>query len=84
MSTQAGAGAGEVSRRVAEQLGFRLIDEDIVARAAVEGGVEHEIVADVERRRPALMKLVEGLGSAGMGAGYVVAAPGPSERTSCA
>ena len=79
MSTQAGAGAGEVSRRVAEQLGFRLIDEDIVARAAVEGGVEHEIVADVERRRPALMKLVEGLGSAGMGAGYVVAAPGPGQ-----
>jgi cytidylate kinase len=79
MSTQAGAAAGEVSRRVAEQLGFRLIDEDIVTRAAVEGGVEKEIVADVERRRPALMKLVESFGSAGMGSGYVLAAPAPGQ-----
>jgi cytidylate kinase len=58
---------------VASSLGFRLIDEDIVTRAAVEAGVDKEIVADIERRKSVLVRLVEGLGPAGMGAGYVVA-----------
>src|ERR1700739_1194285 len=35
-----GARAEEVAQRVADSLGFRLIDEDIVARAAVEAGRE--------------------------------------------
>jgi cytidylate kinase len=55
---------------VASSLGFRLIDEDIVTRAAVEAGVDKGVVADIERRKSALVRLVEGLGSAGSGAGY--------------
>jgi hypothetical protein len=55
---------------VARRLGFRLIDEDILTRAAVEAGVDHEVVADVERRKSALVRLIEGFGSAGMAAGY--------------
>jgi cytidylate kinase-like protein len=41
----------EVARGVAERLGFALVDEEIILRAAAEGGVESDAVADVERRR---------------------------------
>jgi dephospho-CoA kinase len=67
-----GAGGQEAARLVAGALGFRVIDEDIVTRAAVEAGVDEQVVADVERRKSALVRLVEGMGSAGMGAGYIV------------
>jgi hypothetical protein len=66
-----GAGAQEVALHVAESLNFRLIDEDIATRAALAAGVEREVVADVERGRSALVRLIEGFGAAGMGAGYL-------------
>ncbi len=72
ISSQDGAEAQEAARLVAERLGFRLIDEDIVTRAAVEAGVEQDVVADVERRKSRVLRLVEGLGAAGFGAGYGV------------
>jgi hypothetical protein len=71
ISRQEGAAAPEIALAAAEQLGFRLIDEDIVARAAVEAGVECEVIADLERGRSALVRLIEGFGTAGMGAGYL-------------
>jgi hypothetical protein len=61
---------------VADRLGFRLIDEDIVTRAALEAGVEREVIADVEQGRTTLVRLIEGFAAAGMGAGYVPATPG--------
>ncbi len=70
ISSQDGAGAHEAAPLVASTLGFRLIDEDIVTRAAVEAGVDKEVVADVERRKSLLMRVVEGLGTSGMGAGF--------------
>ncbi len=73
ISSQDGAGAQEAARLAASSLGFRLIDEDIVTRAAVEAGVDKQTVADVERRKSAVTRLVEGLGPAGLGAGYAVA-----------
>lgn len=66
ISSQDGAGAPEAALLVASGLGFRLIDEEIIARAAVEAGVDHGVIADVERRKSRLVKLVEGLGSAGL------------------
>jgi len=60
---------------VAKALGYRLIDEEIVTRAAVEAGVEKEVVADVEKRKSALVRLIEGLGPTGMGMGYMTAPP---------
>ena len=71
ISRQDGARAQEVAQLVANQLGFRLIDEDILARAAVEAGVEQEVVADVERRKSRVVRLLEGLGSSGTAMGYV-------------
>jgi cytidylate kinase len=78
ISSEDGAGAQEAAPQVASRLGFRLIDEDIVTRAAVEAGVDKDVVADVERRKSRLVRLVEGFGTAGigtgLGAGYAVPA----------
>ena len=75
ISRQEGARAPQTALAAAEQLGFRLIDEDIVARAAVEAGVECEVIADLERGRSALVRLIEEFGAAGMGAGYLAPIP---------
>jgi cytidylate kinase len=75
ISSQDGTGTEQAAQLVASRLGFRLIDEDIVAQAAVEAGVDREVVTDVERRKSALVRVLEGLGSAGMGAGYVMTPP---------
>jgi cytidylate kinase len=77
ISSHDGAAAAETAELVAESLGFRLINEDIVTRAALEAGVDTETVADVERRKSALVRLIEGLGSSGMGAAYVMSPPAP-------
>ena len=74
VSSQDGAQAGAAARLVAEGLDFRLIDEDIVARAAVEAGVDTEIVADVERRKSLISRLLEGFA-----AGAAATAPVPPE-----
>lgn len=58
---------------MARLLGFRLIDQDIVTRAAVEAGVDKDVIADVEQRKSVLVRLIEGLGPAGMAAGYGIA-----------
>ena len=71
ISRQEGAGGPEIALAAAQQLGFRLIDEDIVTQAAVEAGVECEVIADLERGRSALVRLIEEFGGAGMGAGYL-------------
>ncbi len=47
---------------VAGRLGFRLIDEHIIARAAREAGLDPHVVADVELRKSFLKRLLEGLG----------------------
>lgn len=71
ISRHDGASAHEVAACVADSLQLRVIDEDIVTRAALEAGVDRDVVADVERGRTALVRLIEGFGTAGMGMGYV-------------
>ena len=46
-----GAQMREVAQGVADGLGFALVDEEIVVRAASQAGVAPEVVADVEKRR---------------------------------
>ena len=70
ISSEDGAGAAEAAALVAQALGFRLINEEIVTRAAVEAGVEQEVVADVERRKSLVLRVLEGLGPASMTMGY--------------
>lgn len=72
ISSQDGTGAQEAAQLVASSLGFRLIDEEIVTSAAVAAGVDEVVVADVERRKSRVMRLVEGLGTSGLSAAYAI------------
>jgi cytidylate kinase len=63
ISGATGAGANEIAEIVATRLGYRLIDEEIVARAAHDAGLEHEVVADVEQRKSFVARLMRDLGS---------------------
>jgi cytidylate kinase len=75
ISREQGAGAEETADRVANSLGYRLIDEEIVTRAALEAGVGRDVVEDVERRRRVVSKVIQTLGAAGIGgAGYTIPA----------
>jgi cytidylate kinase len=67
-----GAEADEVARIVAEELGFRLVDEALVAQAATAAGVGVDVVADVESRTSFLKRLLEELGSTGGAASLAV------------
>jgi len=58
-----GARMREVARGVAEALGFVLVDEEIVMRAAAEAGVEPRVVADVEKRRSFMERALDALAS---------------------
>jgi cytidylate kinase len=70
VSSEDGAGAADAARLAAEALGLRVIDEDIVTHAAVEAGVDRDVVADVEQRRSKLVRVLEGLGPASSGMGW--------------
>jgi cytidylate kinase len=76
ISAAPGAGAENVVPLVAERLGFRVVDEGIVARAAREAGVEHQVVADVEARKSFISRLVRDIGGtaafAAAGTGFPV------------
>lgn len=65
ISHQTGAGGSEVGRLVAEQLGFRYVDEELVIQAASEGGVEAAAIADEERRKSLIANLLESFGRGG-------------------
>jgi Cytidylate kinase-like family len=61
ISRAIGAGGGDVGRIVSERLGFRYVDEEIVAQAAAKGEVDPEVVADAEQRRSLARRMLEDL-----------------------
>ena len=61
--TLAARGEG-IGRAVAERLGFRYVDEEIVARAAALAQVDPALVAAAEHRQPLLRRLLEKLAAA--------------------
>ena len=65
VSSDDGADAFTASTEIAETLGWRLVDEDIVSRAAVDAGVGRDVVADVERRKSLVDRLLENLSTSG-------------------
>jgi cytidylate kinase len=79
ISRAAGAGGEEVAKLVAEQLGFRYVDTEIVQRAAELAGVSPEQVAQVEHSQPLVSRIMEALATvpAASEVGFV-AAPIPS------
>jgi len=56
ISRQYGAGGSEVARRVAEALGWRLVDNDLVERIAARAGLSSEEVAGIEERTPSFIE----------------------------
>lgn len=59
-----GSGGEQVGAMVAERLGYRMINEEIVALAAQQAGVDAELVADVEKRKSMMGRVLERLGPA--------------------
>src|SRR5215213_4737266 len=58
-----GARGEEVAPAVAQALNYRLVDEEIVRKAAQEADVDVSHIAEVERRRSMATRLLDSLGS---------------------
>jgi len=65
ISHASGAGGEEVGRLVAKRLGFLCVDEEIVASAAVKGGIGAAEVADEERRKSLVVKVLGAMARGG-------------------
>jgi cytidylate kinase len=62
ISRSIGAGGSRVAELVAEALGFRVVDEEIIARAAAIGGLSPADVASEEQRRSLLDRILQEFG----------------------
>ena len=62
VSHATGAGGLDFGRLVADRLGYRLVDEEIVSRAAESQNITVEELADVERRKSLLARILWDLG----------------------
>lgn len=67
-----GAGGDDIGRMVADGLGYRLVDEEIVQRAAESEGIAVEELFEVERRRSVIDRLLESLALTGSSDAYTV------------
>ena len=56
ISRQYGAGGSEVARRVAEVLGWQVVDNELVEQVAVRAGVTPEEIAEREERAPSFIE----------------------------
>jgi hypothetical protein len=71
ISRAIGACADEIADEVAKELGFQRVDEEIVAQAAARQSLKPAEVADVERRRSMVARILEEMGRSGGAAGYM-------------
>ena len=55
------AGGEEVGRGVAERLGFRVIDAEIIQRAAEKADVQPKRVGRTEQRQPLIRRLISSI-----------------------
>jgi cytidylate kinase len=74
-SRDVGAGGEQVGRAVADSLGYRYVDEDIVRAAAERAGVDIEEVSSAEQRRTMAGRLLDLVAQAGAPEAYAYAAP---------
>ncbi len=56
LSRQIGAGGGEVARRVADALGWRVVDNELVEQVAARAGISPAEVRDREERAPGFLE----------------------------
>src|SRR5258708_25336162 len=71
-----GAQMREVASGLATRLGFTLVDEGIVLRAAADAGLEPEVVASAETRRSFMDRALGALGTSLDGATFAVTGAG--------
>ncbi|HEY3484636.1 MAG TPA: cytidylate kinase-like family protein [Ilumatobacteraceae bacterium] len=71
-----GSGGVEVGRRVAAELGYRHVDEEIVLQAAEQHQLDVADLADVERRTTWLDRLLQGISLAGAADGVMMGVVG--------
>jgi cytidylate kinase len=64
ISHASGAGGESIGREVADRLRFRYIDEEIVSLAAAKEGVDAAVIADAERRKGLLERIIANFASA--------------------
>ena len=76
ISHATGGGGEEVGRLVAERLGFFYVDEEIVARAAAKVGIDPREVADEERRKSRVARVLEAI-TQGSGEAWAFGASAP-------
>ena len=76
LSHTTGSGGDEIGKLVAERLGYLYLDEDIVARAAAESGLEPRDIASEERRKSLASRLLETFAEGGGDAWTLGAAHG--------
>ena len=74
VSHTTGSDGDEVGKRVAERLGYLYVDEEIVARAAAQGGLEPRDIADEERRKSFVTRCLETMAEGG-GDAWKLSAP---------
>lgn len=77
ISRELGADGERVGRLVSERLGLQYVDEDVIARAAERGGVDPGVLADTEKRKSRLLRIVELLGDAGTATPSLGVEPSP-------
>ncbi|HEY2372757.1 MAG TPA: cytidylate kinase-like family protein [Gaiellaceae bacterium] len=61
ISHATGAQGTLVGRTVAERLGFQYVDDEVIAEAAEWGELDPALVADAERRKPLVARLLGGI-----------------------
>lgn len=64
------AGGDDVARDVAEKMGFRFIDDEIIEVAAQKAGVSPSTIADVERTPSLIDRILKHLGNNPIEAGH--------------
>jgi cytidylate kinase len=62
ISHATGADGEAVARQVAERLGFRYVDEEVISEAAEWADLDPAFVAGAERRKPFVARLLGGIG----------------------
>jgi CMP/dCMP kinase len=62
ISHATGAAGSEVGRLLAEQLGLRYVDDEVIGEAADWAGLDPAFVADAERRKSFASRLLGGMG----------------------
>lgn len=64
ISRSLAAGGELVGQVVAQRLGYRYVDEEVISKAAAKANVDPQVVAAAEQKRPLIKRLIEAIGMA--------------------